>query len=181
MNPGKARRCPVSQSPTPTPQLNGDAAAHTPGPWTYRDAPGAGIQISATLPRGFMFDHTGCGADGITQFMTFTLRDALQIQVADERWVQFETSAWSAMQKANAARIVSCVNACEGINPEAVKDLLRAQTMGQSLNTPDFLDCIASRLVEVYGEPERIDFVLSLRARAAAGRAALLKATGGAQ
>lgn len=27
---------------------------------------------------------------------------------------------------ANAARIVACVNACEGINPEAVPDILRA-------------------------------------------------------
>ncbi len=27
---------------------------------------------------------------------------------------------------ANAARIVACVNACEGINPEAVPDLVRA-------------------------------------------------------
>lgn len=29
-------------------------------------------------------------------------------------------------REANAARIVACVNACEGINPEAVKDLLEA-------------------------------------------------------
>lgn len=28
--------------------------------------------------------------------------------------------------EANAARIVACVNACEGINPEAVKELLEA-------------------------------------------------------
>lgn len=60
----------------------------------------------------------------------------------------------------------------------AAPDLLDAQTMGASLNTPDFLDWIADRLVHVYGEPEGIDFVSSLRERANAGRAAIAKATG---
>ncbi len=31
-------------------------------------------------------------------------------------------------QQANAQRIVDCVNACEGINPDAVRDLLAALT-----------------------------------------------------
>ena len=40
-------------------------------------------------------------------------------------------SSWSASRYdagdyANANRIVACVNGCEGINPEAVKDLLAA-------------------------------------------------------
>lgn len=34
---------------------------------------------------------------------------------------------------ANADRIVSCVNACEGINPEAVPELLAACKRGQEL------------------------------------------------
>lgn len=97
---------------------------HTPGPWTWRDAPGAGIQISATLPEGFQFDTTDLGADGNSSFMTFTLRSSCQVQIADARWVQFETRSWSEMQAANAERIISCVNACEGINPEAVPELL---------------------------------------------------------
>jgi hypothetical protein len=37
---------------------------------------------------------------------------------------------------------------------------------GQSLNTLEFLDWIAGRLVEVYGESENVDFVLSLKERA---------------
>lgn len=63
----------------------------------------------------------------------------------------------------------------------AAHELLEAQTMGPSLNTPDFLDWLADRLVSKCGEDSNADFVLSLRARAAAGRAAIAKATGGAQ
>ena len=59
----------------------------------------------------------------------------------------------------------------------ASPDLLAAQTMGAQLNTPDFLDWIADRLVHIHGESENVDFVLSLRQRASAGRAAIAKAT----
>lgn len=61
----------------------------------------------------------------------------------------------------------------------AAPDLLHAQTMGSSLNTPDFLDFVADRLVNVYGESPNVDFVLSLRSRAQAGRNAIAKAENG--
>lgn len=61
----------------------------------------------------------------------------------------------------------------------AAPELLEAQVMGQGINTPDFLDWLADRLVHVYGERPQIGFVLSLRERAASGRAAIAKATGG--
>ena len=60
----------------------------------------------------------------------------------------------------------------------AAPELLEAWTMGQTLNTPDFLDWLSDRLVNVYGESENVDFVLSLRERAKAGRAAIAKAEG---
>ncbi len=60
----------------------------------------------------------------------------------------------------------------------AAPDLLAAQTMGAEINTPDFLDWIAERLIHVHGESPHVDYVLSLRERAKAGRAALAKATG---
>lgn len=60
----------------------------------------------------------------------------------------------------------------------AAPELLAAQTMGASANTPDFLEWIADRLVHQHGENPQVDFVLSLRKRAAAGRAAIAKATG---
>jgi hypothetical protein len=60
----------------------------------------------------------------------------------------------------------------------AAKDLLAAQTMGAQVNTPDFLDWVADRLVHVYGESPNIDFVHSLRDRATAGRDAIAKAIG---
>lgn len=62
----------------------------------------------------------------------------------------------------------------------AAPDLLEAQTMGVEVNTPDFLDWIADRLVQVHKESQNVDFVLSLRERAKAGRAAIAKATGAA-
>ena len=60
----------------------------------------------------------------------------------------------------------------------AAPDLLNCQTMGAELNTPDFLDWIADRLVKVHGENPNVDYVLSLRERAKAGRAAISKAKG---
>lgn len=55
----------------------------------------------------------------------------------------------------------------------ASPELLECQTMGESLNTPDFLDWMADRIVKVYGESPNVDFVISLRARAKAGHDAL--------
>lgn len=60
----------------------------------------------------------------------------------------------------------------------AAPDLLAAWTMGSQADTPTMLDWVADRLVHVYGESPNIDFVLTLRERAAAGRAAVAKAEG---
>lgn len=54
--------------------------------------------------------------------------------------------------------------------------MLAAIKMGTSTSTPDFLDWIADRLVNKYNESPYIDFVLSLRERAAALRAVITKA-----
>ena len=56
--------------------------------------------------------------------------------------------------------------------------LLAALTMGAELNTPDFLDWIAARLVNVHSENPNVDYVRSLHVRAAAARAAIARATG---
>lgn len=60
----------------------------------------------------------------------------------------------------------------------AAPALLAAQTMGNEVNTPDFLEQIADRLVW-RGDSEDSDLVQSLLNRAAAGRAAIEKARGG--
>ena len=44
---------------------------------------------------------------------------------------------------------------------------------GPTMAMPDFLEWIAARLVNVYGESENVDFVISLRERAAACRTVL--------
>lgn len=76
--------------------------AATKGPWSAKDVAGAGLQISGVLPEGFKFDGTAKGADGRTEFMLWTIRQLMWVQIADERWVQFETGPWADMQKANA-------------------------------------------------------------------------------
>lgn len=61
----------------------------------------------------------------------------------------------------------------------AAPDLLACQTMG-AMSTPDFLDWVVNRIVNVYGENPDVDFLHSLRNRARAGRAAIAKAKGDA-
>lgn len=113
-------------------------AEHTPGPWTWRDAAGAGLQISATLPAGFKFDGTAREADGKRSSLIWTVREAYTVQIADERWVQFSTGSWEEMQKANANLIV------------AAPDLLEAAEMLEAaeLGRQDCEECDGE------GEPE---------------------------
>lgn len=58
----------------------------------------------------------------------------------------------------------------------AAPDLLEAHDPNRA--GPDFLDWLADRLVNVYGEYPNIDFVLTLRRRAELSRSAIAKATG---
>ena len=72
---------------------------HTPGPWKVSTANPYAVN---TVSGGIATAH---GTD-------------------DANYSEFFPSTEQA--KANARRIVACVNACEGINPEAVPDLLEA-------------------------------------------------------
>ena len=90
---------------------------HTPGPWKAVDRVGAGWQIDGTLPAGFKFDGTAHScADGTTGFMLWTIRRELHVQVADERWVQFETGPWTEMQAANARLIAASPQMYDALN-----------------------------------------------------------------
>lgn len=55
-------------------------------------------------------------------------------------------------------------------------NLLESQTMGADKTTPEMLDWVADRLV-FKGDDPGADFIISLRARAEAGRKAIAKAT----
>ncbi len=68
---------------------------------------------------------------------------------------------------ANAERIVACVNGCEGINPEAVKDLLEACQFIDGMLSEE--DIYSHALINKPGQPDRtpLDVV----------RAAIAKAT----
>lgn len=88
---------------------------HTPGPWTWREAVGAGLQISATLPVGFNFSGPARLADGSTSFLIWTLRQSQVVQIADERWAKFTTGSWDEMPRANARLIAAAPEMAEKI------------------------------------------------------------------
>lgn len=73
---------------------------------------------------------------------------------------------YNAAQRANARLIA------------AAPTLVECLTMGATMQTPEFLEWLADRLVTVYGEDPGTDFVLSLRDRAGQMRAARLLALG---
>jgi hypothetical protein len=60
----------------------------------------------------------------------------------------------------------------------AIADMAAALEPSATPSGPDFLDWIANRLVNVYGESENVDFVLALRRKANAARATLDKHKG---
>ena len=121
-------------------------ASHTPGPWMPDESSGI---CNVTGSHGRSICSTG----------------GYQNNAEDVRNVRAENEA-------NAARIVACVNACEGINPEAVPDMLAALE-----GTVDCLEYI-QRL-----EKETIAPILGWGVRASwihAARAAIAKARGDA-
>lgn len=60
----------------------------------------------------------------------------------------------------------------------AAPDLVECITMGATMQTPEFLEWLADRLVTVYGEDPGVNFVVSLRDRARQMCAARLLALG---
>ena len=92
---------------------------HTPGAWKVVDAPGAGLQIAAVIPKGARMGvhsyHAG-EADTGEEGMLYTLRKNHPVTLADARWVQFSGKEWDAMQEANANLIAAApelLEACE--------------------------------------------------------------------
>lgn len=126
----------------------------TPGPWLARDIAGAGWEIFATLPEGFKFDATYRGADGKTQFMIWQMTSPQNLMIECERWVQFETSAWKAMQEHNAHliaaapemyRYLELINKIASPNPERTFD-------GVIRDLKDITDFARAALAKARGE-----------------------------
>jgi hypothetical protein len=102
--------------------------------------------------------------------------------------------AWGPSGKVNAARLrgakgavvlepnvntdVHLPNEADAHLIAAAPDLLRSVTVGAEVNLPDFLEWLADRMVNVYGESPNVDFVLTCRDRAKGVRAAIAKAEG---
>jgi len=77
-----------------------------------------------------------------------------------------------AQAEANAARIVACVNACEGINPEAVPEIVKA--LGDLLDVVNWLQGSGNMKSPIVPHP----FGLGVLGAKAQARAALAKARG---
>lgn len=75
---------------------------HTPGPWTAKNSPGAGLEIwadlRAALGEKFSKDFPIYG---------FHAAPAPKVQIAYETWVQFPSEEWAQMQEANARLIAA--------------------------------------------------------------------------
>jgi hypothetical protein len=118
-----------------TENTNGTETKHTPGPW--------------------LLDHRlayKLGPNGSNAFTASVQRGGTRDDSISEEECH-----------ANAVRIVSCVNSCEGINPEAVPDLLAALEM-----TP----------LDIHPADEQGDCLCSQCSFRKAARAATAKAKG---
>lgn len=62
------------------------------------------------------------------------LDTSVRILMNAERAILYHQAHWP-IRDANAARIVACVNACEGLNPEAVPEVLEALREMLAVNT----------------------------------------------
>lgn len=91
--------------------------SHSPGPWTYQNNPGAGLEVFA--PVGVLCDRTDRHPSDVP-LMIFGLRpaDSAKTLIGYERWTQFPTKEWDAMQECNARLIAAAPDllaACKGI------------------------------------------------------------------
>lgn len=91
----------------------------------------------------------GCAGDGAFMFLQAIYQNADDKEMRD------------------AARLIA-----------AAPTLIKCLTMGATMQTPEFLEWLADRLVTVYGEDPGVDFVLSLRDRAGQMRAARMLVLG---
>lgn len=102
-------------------------ADHAPTPWTVRDAPGAGWQITAPISGRIEVIDYPHPQPRETYFWDLT--DVQFVLISGERWVQFETKAWKEMQAANAAFIVRACNSHDAL--VAALDEARAMIVKQ--------------------------------------------------
>lgn len=76
----------------------------TKGPWKVEDAPGAGWQIKATIPRleNYRFNDGGACIWTVPRDTVISATDKPQPLIGYEPWVQFPPKWWIEMARANA-------------------------------------------------------------------------------
>ena len=110
----------------------------TPGPWSYKDVAGAGLEIyglvhlakAVELPLGIPLVPINIG--GMTQ--------PQNVQIAYERWVQFEPKGWHEMQEANIRLM-----AAAPVLYEALEKMLLSCPSEHSENIEGCMACEAFR------------------------------------
>lgn len=85
-------------------------SGYTPGPWTYKNRVGAGLEIyGGRTPNELKRDAT----EGSTKLERLILQMTQPIHLAFEPWVQFPTNEWDEMQEANARLIAQAPRMAE--------------------------------------------------------------------
>jgi len=101
---------------------------HTAEPWEYRKIPAGEHGIFAKLrhPKGEVIAQIFETPEKPHVISSQIHKGVLEFEVGYSTWYQFPIGDWNEKQwEANAQRIVDCVNGCEGVNPKAIKELLR--------------------------------------------------------
>jgi hypothetical protein len=84
----------------------------TPGPWSWQDVPGAGLQIHAPV---YQVQGVELPAGLEKPIMIYQLNYPANVQIAFERWVQFDPKGWHEMQVANAKLISAAPDLAQAI------------------------------------------------------------------
>lgn len=109
-----------------------DKMKHTPGPWTAKNTPGAGLSVHADVSKALGERYSkDCPVYHVGS-------DNCSLSITYELWTQFPRAEWAAMQEANARLIAAA--------PEllaACQALVRYQKLIDSSKTHGLIEAYA--------------------------------------
>jgi len=116
---------------------------HTKGPWEIKNTPGT-LEIWASVNLGrdqYDVNLQPIYNVDIRPYIKVDEQGHATMMLTYESWRQFSSVNFQEMQKANAERIVDCVNGCEGIeNPSVIKEAIKIlETFSDKTEVQDIL------------------------------------------